>query len=101
MTRRDAKWGVLGRHDAREACHSAKCESRPKEVGFFIFRRCASLSSPLRGGDARRSSTEAEMTLLELGRIAAKYETEMAHAMLFAVAVAKCYGGGKWIKDIA
>ena len=29
------------------------------------------------------------MTLLELGRIAAKYETEMAHAMLFAVAVAK------------
>ena len=41
------------------------------------------------------------MTLLRLGQIAAKYETEMAHAMLFAVAVAKCYGGGKWIKDIA
>lgn len=41
------------------------------------------------------------MTLLQLGQIAAKYETEMAHAMLFAVAVAKCYGGGKWIKDIA
>ncbi len=33
------------------------------------------------------------MTLLQLGQIAAKYETEMAHAMLFAVAVAKCYGG--------
>lgn len=28
------------------------------------------------------------------------YES-MPHAMLFAVAVAKCYGGGKWIKDIA
>lgn len=41
------------------------------------------------------------MTLLQLGQIAAKYETEMAHARLFAVAVAKCYGGGKWIKDIA
>lgn len=41
------------------------------------------------------------MTLLQLGQIAAKYETGMAHAMLFAVAVAKCYGGGKWIKDIA
>ena len=33
------------------------------------------------------------MTLLQLGQLAAKYETEMAHAMLFAVAVAKCYGG--------
>ena len=31
------------------------------------------------------------MTLLQLGQIAAKYETEMAHAMLFAVAVAKGY----------
>lgn len=41
------------------------------------------------------------MTLLQLGKIAAKYEMEMAHAMLFAVAVAKYYGGGKWIKDIA
>ena len=47
------------------------------------------------------TTTGGAMTLLQLGQIAAKYETEMAHAMLFAVAVAKCYGGGKWIKDIA
>ena len=42
-------------------------------------------------------ASEVSMTLLELGRIAARYETEMAHAMLHAIAVAKCEGGGKWV----
>ena len=32
------------------------------------------------------------VTLLELGRIASRYDTEMAHAMLHAVAVAKTRG---------
>ena len=33
-------------------------------------------------------SQAAAMTLVELGRIATRYETEMAHAMLVAVAYA-------------
>lgn len=71
-------------------------------VGGFSVS-AAALSSLSRRGDSWivSTTTGGAMTLLQLGQIAAKYETEMAHAMLFAVAVAKCYGGGKWIKDIA
>lgn len=69
---------------------------------LFYFRRGV-LDSSSRAAAIHESSRprRGAMTLLQLGQIAAKYETEMAHAMLFAVAVAKCYGGGKWIKDIA
>lgn len=35
------------------------------------------------------------MTLLELGAIASKYDTVMAHAMLHAVAIAVA-SGSKW-----
>lgn len=40
-----------------------------------------------------------ELTLLELGRCASRYDTQMAHAMLRAVAVAKVRGSIWW--DIA
>ncbi|WP_419040397.1 hypothetical protein, partial [Parolsenella catena] len=84
------------------ACHSVKCESRLEPGGFSISAAAFSipLLAPRRFMDCLDHDGGA-MTLLQLGQIAAKYETEMAHAMLFAVAVAKCYGGGKWIKDIA
>lgn len=69
---------------------------------LFYFRRAALDSSSRAAAiHGRLDHDGGAMTLLQLGQIAAKYETEMAHAMLFAVAVAKCYGGGKWIKDIA
>lgn len=97
MTRNEAFWGAMTR--ARHAIVS-NAKAVRKRSAFFILRRRVFLFSSAR----RRRTTiiyGGGMTLLELGRIAAKYETEMAHAMLFAVAVAKCYGGGKWIKDIA
>ena len=36
------------------------------------------------------------MTLLDLGRIASRYDTEAAHAMLHAVAASRAKGGGRW-----
>lgn len=79
-----------------------ECESRLEPGGFSISAAAFSipLLAPRRFMDCLDHDGGA-MTLLQLGQIAAKYETEMAHAMLFAVAVAKCYGGGEWIKDIA
>ena len=69
---------------------------------LFYFRRgVLDSSSRAAAIHGRLDHDGGAMTLLQLGQIAAKYETEMAHAMLFAVAVAKCYGGGRWIKDIA
>lgn len=75
---------------------------KPSEWGGFSVSAAGALFplAPRRFMD-RLDHDGGAMTLLQLGQIAAKYETEMAHAMLFAVAVAKCYGGGKWIKDIA
>ncbi len=36
------------------------------------------------------------MTLLDLGRIASCYDTDMAHAMLHAVAVARATSAARW-----
>lgn len=76
--------------------------SRPNWGGFRISGvrfDGPSLGFPLSifEADPKSKRKEARMTLLDLGRIAARYETEMAHAMLHAVAVAKCEGGGKWV----
>ena len=64
---------------------TGKSRKSSQRGGFFISGGALSFLS--RAADAIQRKAAA-MTLLELGTIAARYETEMAHAMLFAVAAA-------------
>lgn len=65
--------------------NTGKSRKSSQRGGFSISGGALSFLS--RAADAIDRKAAA-MTLVELGRIAARYETEMAHAMLVAVAYA-------------
>ena len=68
------------------------------ECTGLLFRR-AFRAPRVRVPPAPLFSTERRghaVTLLDLGRIASRYDTETAHAMLHAVAVARARGGARW-----
>lgn len=76
---------AFGRPWPSKNINTGKSRKSSQRGGFSISGDALSFLS--RAADAIDRKAAA-MTLVELGRIAARYETEMAHAMLVAVAYA-------------